>query len=164
MSWILAFSHSRATECVPGSLARSKIIEPEINRTRTSYRVAKRLQAVVLNSESHSSGELAGILKAPRSKVSEWLARYEAYVGRFESPTSAARQLRGVLSTRVAVLSNQHHFALAGDGHNHHGRGHGEKRVAEPMAARADLYVVWFQREPTIVVNRPRTNFFYWRV
>ena len=68
----------------------------------------KRLQAVVLNSESHSSGELAGILKAPRSKVSEWLARYEAYVGRFESPTSAARQLRGVLSTRVAVLSNQH--------------------------------------------------------
>ena len=115
-----------------------------------AYRVAKRLQAVVLNSDSHSSGELAGILKAPRSKVSEWLARYEAYVGRFESPTSAARQLMGVLSTRVAVLSNQHHFALAGDGHNHHGRGHGEKRVAEPMAARADLYVGLFQREPTI--------------
>ena len=44
-----------------------------------AYRVAKRLQAVVLNCEGHSSGELAGILKAPRSKVSEWLARYEAY-------------------------------------------------------------------------------------
>jgi hypothetical protein len=44
-----------------------------------AYRVAKRLQAVVLNSEGHSSGELARILKAPRSKVSEWLARYQAH-------------------------------------------------------------------------------------
>ncbi len=44
-----------------------------------AYRVAKRLQAVVLNSEGRGSGELAGILKAPRSKVSEWLARYEAH-------------------------------------------------------------------------------------
>ena len=31
------------------------------------YRVAKRLQAVVLNSEGRTSGELAGILRAPRS-------------------------------------------------------------------------------------------------
>ena len=44
-----------------------------------AYRVAKRLQAVVLNSEGRTSGELAGILKAPRSKVSEWLARYQAH-------------------------------------------------------------------------------------
>jgi transposase len=43
-----------------------------------AYRVAKRLQAVVLNSEGRTSGELANILKAPRSKVSEWLARYQA--------------------------------------------------------------------------------------
>jgi transposase len=43
-----------------------------------AYRVAKRLQAVVLNSEGRTSGDLAGILKAPRSKVSEWLARYQA--------------------------------------------------------------------------------------
>ena len=42
-----------------------------------AYRVAKRLQAVVLNSEGRTSGELAGILKAPRSKVSEWLSLYE---------------------------------------------------------------------------------------
>ena len=35
-----------------------------------AYRVAKRLQAVVLNSEGRTSGELAWILKAPRSKVS----------------------------------------------------------------------------------------------
>jgi transposase len=44
-----------------------------------AYRVAKRLQAVVLNAEGRTSGELAGILKAPRSKVSEWLSRYQAY-------------------------------------------------------------------------------------
>ena len=44
-----------------------------------AYRVAKRLQAVLLNSEGRTSGELAGILKAPRSQVSEWLSRYQAY-------------------------------------------------------------------------------------
>ncbi len=42
-----------------------------------AYRVAKRLRAVVLNSEGHTSGELAGILQAPRSKVSEWLQHYQ---------------------------------------------------------------------------------------
>ena len=44
-----------------------------------AYRVAKRMQAVVLNSEGRTSGELAEILKAPRSRVSEWLSRYEAH-------------------------------------------------------------------------------------
>ena len=44
-----------------------------------AYRVAKRLQAVILNSEGHSSGSIARILKAARSKVSEWLSLYEAY-------------------------------------------------------------------------------------
>lgn len=44
-----------------------------------SYRVAKRLHAVLLNSQGRSSGELADILQAPRSKVSEWLSNYEAH-------------------------------------------------------------------------------------
>jgi len=43
-----------------------------------AYRVARRLQAVALNAEGHTSGEVAAILKAPRSKVSEWLALYQA--------------------------------------------------------------------------------------
>src|SRR5258708_8821108 len=43
------------------------------------YRVAKRLQAVVLNSEGRTSGELAHLLAAPRSRVSEWLAHYQAF-------------------------------------------------------------------------------------
>jgi len=42
-------------------------------------RVAKRLQAVVLNAEGRTSGELAAVLKAPRSKVSEWLMRYQTH-------------------------------------------------------------------------------------
>jgi len=42
-----------------------------------AYRVARRLQAVLLNSSGHSSGELATLLQAPRSKVSQWLANYE---------------------------------------------------------------------------------------
>ena len=44
-----------------------------------AYRVAKRIQAVVLNAEGHTSGELAALLKAPRSRVSEWLSRYQEY-------------------------------------------------------------------------------------
>ena len=44
-----------------------------------AYRVAKRLLAVLLNSQGRSSGELAEVLQAPRSKVSEWLARYQAH-------------------------------------------------------------------------------------
>ena len=42
-----------------------------------AYRVAKRLHAVVLNGEGRTSGEIADILKAPLSGVSEWLRRYE---------------------------------------------------------------------------------------
>jgi transposase len=44
-----------------------------------AYRVSKRLQAIVLNAEGYTSGELAQVLKAPRSKISEWLARYQTY-------------------------------------------------------------------------------------
>ncbi len=44
-----------------------------------AYRVAKRLHAVLLNADGHSSGRIAQILKAPRSKASEWLANYESH-------------------------------------------------------------------------------------
>lgn len=43
-----------------------------------AYRVAKRFRAVVLNSEGRTSGEVAEILQSPRSKVSEWLQRYQS--------------------------------------------------------------------------------------
>ena len=43
-----------------------------------AYRVAKRLRAVVLNSEGRTSSELARIMQAPRSKVSAWLRCFQA--------------------------------------------------------------------------------------
>lgn len=43
------------------------------------YRMARRLHAILLNNEGKTSGEIAHLLKAPRSCVSEWLSHYEAY-------------------------------------------------------------------------------------
>lgn len=69
-----------------------------------AYRVAKRLQAVVLNSEGRTSGDLAKILKAPRSKVSEWLARYQAH--------GVEGLLEGYRSGRPARLTAAQHGRL----------------------------------------------------
>jgi transposase len=69
---------SRMLRLHPKTYARLVRLCKEAERDG-AYRVAKRLQAVILNSEGRSSGELAAILKAPRSKVSEWLARYEQH-------------------------------------------------------------------------------------
>jgi transposase len=44
-----------------------------------AYRVARRLHAVLLNHRQHSSGEIARLLEAPRSKVSLWLQQYQSY-------------------------------------------------------------------------------------
>jgi transposase len=43
------------------------------------HRVARRLHAVLLNEQRHSSGEIAHLLEAPRSKVSLWLSQYERH-------------------------------------------------------------------------------------
>jgi transposase len=42
-------------------------------------RVARRLLAVLLNHQRHTSGQIAHLLEAPRSKVSFWLGQYERY-------------------------------------------------------------------------------------
>lgn len=44
-----------------------------------AFRVAKRIHAVLLNHRRHSSGAIATILEAPRSKVSLWLGQFEAF-------------------------------------------------------------------------------------
>jgi len=62
-----------------------------------AYRVARRIHAVILNSEGHSSGEIVHLLQAPRSRVSEWLANYEAY--------GLEGLLEGFRSGRPALLS-----------------------------------------------------------
>jgi transposase len=41
------------------------------------HRVARRLHAVLLNHQQYTSGEIAQLLQAPRSKVSLWLGQYQ---------------------------------------------------------------------------------------
>lgn len=41
------------------------------------YRVARRLNAVLLNSDGLTSGDIASTLRVARSRVSEWLRAYE---------------------------------------------------------------------------------------
>ena len=66
----------RTLDLHPSTLKRLIRLSKEAEQDG-SYRVAKRLQAVVMNAEGYSSGEIARILKAPRSKASEWLRAYE---------------------------------------------------------------------------------------
>ena len=47
--------------------------------TDGAHRVAKRLHAITLNHEGLRSGEIAALLDAPRSKVSQWLSDYEQF-------------------------------------------------------------------------------------
>jgi len=44
-----------------------------------AYRVARRLHAVLLSHQRHTSGEIARLLEAPRSRVSLWLQQYDTY-------------------------------------------------------------------------------------
>jgi transposase len=44
-----------------------------------AHRVAKRIHAITLNHDGFSSGEIADLLDAPRSKVSQWLSDYEQF-------------------------------------------------------------------------------------
>ena len=44
-----------------------------------AYRVARRLHAVLLSHQQRTSGEIAHLLEAPRSRVSLWLQQYETY-------------------------------------------------------------------------------------
>jgi transposase len=67
---------ARLLRLTPSTYKRLARLSKEAERDG-AYRVAKRLQAVVLNSAGQTSGELARVLKAPRSKVSEWLQRYQ---------------------------------------------------------------------------------------
>lgn len=69
-----------------------------------AYRVARRLHAVVLNGEGYTSGKVASVLKAPRSKVSEWLSNYETH--------GLEGLLEGYRSGRPARLNEAQRTAL----------------------------------------------------
>src|SRR5216683_2185617 len=82
----------------PSTYQRLTRLSKEADRDG-AYRVAKRLRAVVMNSDGHTSGELAEILQAPRSKVSEWLQRYQT--------DGIDGLLEGVRSGRPAELTEK---------------------------------------------------------
>lgn len=44
-----------------------------------AYRVATRIHAILLNARGYTSGRIAELLNAPRSKVTDWLVNYESY-------------------------------------------------------------------------------------
>jgi transposase len=44
-----------------------------------AHRVARRIHAVLLNHQRHTSGQIAQLLEAPRSRVSLWLGEYERH-------------------------------------------------------------------------------------
>jgi transposase len=82
----------------PSTYQRLTRLSKEADRDG-AYRVAKRLRAVVMNSDGHTSGQLAEILQAPRSKVSEWLQRYQT--------DGIDGLLEGVRSGRPAELTGK---------------------------------------------------------
>lgn len=69
-----------------------------------AYRVAKRIHSVLLNNDGRTSGEIADILDAPLSRVSQWLRDYEehGYDGILE----------GYRSGRIAKLSEEQKITL----------------------------------------------------
>jgi transposase len=69
-----------------------------------AYRVAKRLHAVLLNNQGCSSGEIAALLDAARSKVWQWLSDYEAF--------GHEALLEGQRSGRPPLLEEQQKLAL----------------------------------------------------
>lgn len=44
-----------------------------------AYRVAKRIHAVILNHAGKTSGDIATLLRSPRSCICEWLKNYEGH-------------------------------------------------------------------------------------
>lgn len=86
--------------CTCDKLVRDK---KEAERDGT-YRVARRIHAVLLNHDGNTSGEIASLLKSPQSCVCEWLKNYEehGYEGLLE----------GHRSGRPNGLSEAHQTAL----------------------------------------------------
>ena len=69
-----------------------------------AHRVAKRLHAITLNHDGLSSGEIANLLDAPRSKVSQWLSDYEHF--------GCEALLEGQRSGRPGQLTQQQQVQL----------------------------------------------------
>jgi transposase len=70
-----------------------------------AYRVARRIHAVILNSDGRTSGDIASTLMVGRSRVSEWLRNYER--------DGYEALLEGVRPGRPAALDEKGRVRLA---------------------------------------------------
>jgi len=95
--------HPRFLQVHPSTYRRLLRLRKEAE-SENQYRVAKRIHAVLLNSDGQTSGRIADILKSPRSKVSEWLLNYEDHG--FDG------LLEGHRSGRPGRLSQEQRIAL----------------------------------------------------
>ena len=69
-----------------------------------AHRVARRIHAVLLNHQDHTSGEIAQLLEAPRSKVSFWLSQYESHGWEALLEGQRSGRPRELTSTQVSQL------------------------------------------------------------
>ena len=69
------------------------------------YRVAKRIHAVLLNSDGNTSGKISKLLHSPRSCVTEWLSQYAA--------NGVGGLLEGYRSGRTSLLDEKGKLLLA---------------------------------------------------
>ncbi len=69
---------ARFLQLRPRKVEELSVLKKEAEKDGAS-RVARRIHAVLLNHQQKSSGDIARILSAPRSKVSAWLQQYEEH-------------------------------------------------------------------------------------
>jgi len=70
--------HARSLKLHPMTARRLLRLKHEAEE-EGAYRVAGRIHAVLLNNDGYTSGQIAAILKRPRSRVSQWLKDYESF-------------------------------------------------------------------------------------
>jgi transposase len=70
--------HARFIHLTPGKAREFSALKRAAERDG-ACRVARRLHAVLLSHQRHTSGEIARLLDAPRSRVSLWLQQYETH-------------------------------------------------------------------------------------
>jgi len=69
---------ARILKLHPKTFKKLKYLKKE-SETEGSYRVAKRINAIILSHEGNTSGEISKSLDTPRSCVTQWLSNYEQH-------------------------------------------------------------------------------------
>ena len=73
-----ALMQARILQLHPKTLKKLKRLKKESEIDGT-YRVTKRIHAVILSHEGNTSGEISKLIDTPRSCVTQWLSNYEQH-------------------------------------------------------------------------------------